>query len=321
MKLPKSETMKPTAVIDMSVLEEICREPSLEIRENAWNYLVGRYQLVFPLILVEEAVSKWLKASGEPPSHLKELIGIVSRSWKLWLDDIHNITARELLEGHLPRSLPPASLEVVSTVLALERGTQDACLWLQNRKDEAKSLEVARRQSKQQAQQHLPKDQCEKLNEVALFSDVLVPFVHWLTSNPANGKRGVENMLVSLLRRRFPILGQQFDVAVDTFLSPRWMQFQLAACLLQARVAYLAAPLLVLQQPRFGKPGPFLEIHRNDRADEKYVTAAFLCQRLLTQDLGMARIMAAFEDGGFWKGKTVFLPKGQWLHEPNKHCV
>lgn len=321
MKRKQGQAIKPRAVIDMSVLEEICREPSREIRENTWKYLTETYQLVFPIVLVEEAVCKWLKTDGIPPNHVIELVGRINGCWRLWLDDIHNITARELLEGQLPNSLPPAGLGFVNTALALKHGTQGARQWLQNRKGEAKSIETARRQSKKQALQHKPKKQSEVLNETALFVDVLVPFVHWLTSNPANGRGCVENMIVSLLRRRFPALSQQFTAAVDELLSPRWGQFYLTIGILLARVAYLAAPLFVLQQPRFGKPGPFLEIHRNDRTDEEYVTSAFLCQRLLTQDLGMARIMAAFEDGGFWKGKTVFLPKGQWLHNPQTLCA
>ena len=318
MNTSHDQVTKPTAVIDMSVLEEICREPCQEIRKSAWACLTQRYKIVFPLILVEEAISKWLKADGEPP-HLKEMTSIVIENWRSWLDDIHNIAARELLEGHLPRVLPSASLEVVNAVLSLERGAPDLHQWLQGRMVEAKGFAVARRRSKSEGL--LPKGQNNKLNEAALFKEVLIPFVNRLTSNPTNGKQSVENMLVSLLRRRFPLLTQQFDIAMDGLLSPRWHRFFLTSGLLQARVAYLIAPLLILESPRFGGPGPFLEIHRNDRADEDYVNAAFLCGRLITQDLGMARIMAAFEDGGFWKGKTVFLPKGQWLNKIEKFCA
>jgi hypothetical protein len=109
-----------------------------------------------------------------------------------------------------------------------------------------------------------------------------------------------------------------FDEAFSELLSPRCKQFYLTARLLMLRFAYLAAPLFTVERPRFGPSGGFVNIGLNDPTDEEYIASAFLCQRLLTQDLSMARIMAAFEDDGFWRGQTIYLPKGKWLSKPDR---
>ena len=102
---------KPTAVIDMSVLREICeQEPNL--RQTTWDCLANRYQLVLPFALVEEAVCQWL-ADASPSA--EGIAGVVAHYPQLWMEDIHEIIGRELLDRRLSGKVPGCSQEVRDT--------------------------------------------------------------------------------------------------------------------------------------------------------------------------------------------------------------
>ncbi len=307
--------LRPTAVIDMSVLREICeQEPNL--RQAAWDCLGDRYQCVFPFALVEEAFCQWVAADCSP---LKEgIAGEVAHRPQLWMEDVHNIVSGELLDQRLPEKLPGCSPQVRDQILALKKGDAGALAWLAMRRAEAEAIECGRRELKKEFLCRLAEEDRHLDTEGDLFRKIVVPFFRDLTSAANDQMPLVDRCLSERLKERRPGLAEKYDEAFSELLSGRWTQFYLTAGLLQVRFAYVAAPLTIVEGPRFGPTGSFIKISLNDPRDEEYIISALLCQRLLTQDLGMARIMAAFEDGGFWSGKTVYLPKGQWLHDPDR---
>ena len=48
---------KQSAVIDKSLFHELCKYPDVKERERLWHELHLKYQLVVPLMLIEEVVA------------------------------------------------------------------------------------------------------------------------------------------------------------------------------------------------------------------------------------------------------------------------
>jgi hypothetical protein len=78
-----------------------------------------------------------------------------------------------------------------------------------------------------------------------------------------------------------------------------------------ADMFYFYAPLCRVQPSLNTVPrkiiGRKISEQRNNLADQSYVAVGLICDRILTQDEGMANIMQAFKKCGMWRGEILFV--------------
>jgi hypothetical protein len=87
---------------------------------------------------------------------------------------------------------------------------------------------------------------------------------------------------------------------------------------LMAGMFYFYAPLCRVQPTPSATPKKIIERkfseQRNNFADQSYVACALICDRILTQDEGMANIMQAFKKCSMWRGEVLFINPRQPLN-------
>jgi len=88
---------KQSAVIDKSLFHELCMYPDVKERERLWHELHLKYQLVVPLMLIEETLVNAVAPGKKSLDEVERLIEQVVLHRTCWLDDIHEIVFRDLV--------------------------------------------------------------------------------------------------------------------------------------------------------------------------------------------------------------------------------
>ena len=91
---------------------------------------------------------------------------------------------------------------------------------------------------------------------------------------------------------------------------------------LLAELLYDVGPITKVGPPESEKSNPQVLSGNqiNNEEDQEYVASAFHCDRLLTCDRGMQRIVESFRQAGYWKGNCVFIPRNE-ADQLDRHFV
>lgn len=297
-----------SAVIDKSLFHELCKYPDVKERERLWHELHLKYQLVVPLMLIEETVVNAVAPGKKPLDEVGRLIEQVALHHTCWLDDIHEIVFRDLVRRTPLTTLPPLAEPMAAEILKLH--LDDAALksWVEERKQNAR---VNHDQWKAE-QQRLTASakRTELTSESEMFDVVRSEFLRALLDETRR-KEMLEHILGVTFRPRHPDEKDSIDIAFAEFTPQTFTNHYMTLAFLQTRLAFVLAPVFTLPGPSPHMKLRFLKQEPNNMYDAEYVTSALICNRFLTRDEKQARMCRIFELGGFWKGKVVYIPPDQ----------
>ena len=300
---------KPTAVIDMSLFREICGLPAKETRDSIWDSLTSKYQIVVPLMLVEEVLVNILKPGTIPPQDVQMMASDVLQLQPCWIDDVSEYAFRELVQRQPLGKLlqPPAELQ--QKLLASKIDDPELIGWVERRKAERKATAT---QWRTEQKKLAPATGFSVVTSEQEFFERAVKREFLKALESAQEKHGMlEAILGKTFRSRHPDSVREIGEAFVSYSKDNFASFPFTLNCLTVRLAYVLAPIVRIQTPRDAEPRIILCPKRQDQdnnwADEQYVISALVCERLLTMDKGMRNIANIFRANGLWRGEVVFI--------------
>jgi hypothetical protein len=300
---------KPTAVIDKSLFHEICKLPAKETRDSIWASLTGKYQIVVPLMMVEEVLVNVVKPGDIPPQEVQMMASDVLQLQPCWIDDVSEYAFRELVQRRpLGKFIPPPD-ELQQKLLASKSDDPALIKWVEERKAARKATAM---QWKTEQERLAPACGFYVVKSEQEFFEraVKAEFLHHL-DDPQKKQDMLETILGKTFRFRHSGADQEIDAAFAHYGKNTFKSFPFTHNCLTARLAYVLAPIVRIQTPADSEPQMILCPKRraqdNNWADEQYVISALIFDRLLTMDKGMKNIANFFKANRLWKGQTIFF--------------
>jgi hypothetical protein len=307
---------KPTAVIDKSLFHEICKLPSKEVRDSLWDSLMANYQVVVPLMLLEEVLVNVVRPGDIPAQEVQTMASDILQLQSCWVDDVFEYAFRELVQGQPLGKLvaPPAELQ--KQLLASRTDDPELIQWVEGRKAARKA--TAKQWKTEQERLAPATGFCLLSSEQEFFKRaVMREFLNRL-EDPQKKQDMLEAIVGKTFRLRHPDSGRQIDQAFAQYSKDNFTSFPVTFNCLAVRLAYVLAPIVKIQAPGGPEPRIILRPKRRDQdnncADEQYVISALICNRLLTMDAGMNNIMNIFRASQRWNGHTVFFDASKPLN-------
>lgn len=303
---------KTTAVIDKSLFQIICSEPDAS-REKLLNQLFSRYQLVIPLVLVEEVWINFGKPKQGKHAVILQMVETLGQMTKCWMDGEIEIVFRELIQGRAIKKLPPPPKELIDFSLRLKADDPKFLRWLEENRL-AKEQAINNRIADQR--DILPTGSfAEVSDEGDLFQRYARGMFIELLASSERTKTLLEKLFGHQFRHRHPNFKRRIEKAFRRFNTATFTRYPVTLSYIMASMFYFYAPLCRIQSPTGTTKRKIIGSkryeQRNNLLDQRYVVSACLCDRLLTCDEGMNNIMQVFKQGGLWKGETIFLDPNQ----------
>ena len=303
-----SEMSKQSAVIDKSLFHELCKYPDVKERERLWHNLHQKYQLVVPLMLIEETVVNAVAPGKKPLDEVQHLIEQVAAHQTCWLNDIYEIVFCQFVRQTPLTTLPPLAEPTATEIFQLRFDDDALKRWVEDRKQNARATHDQWKHA-----QHgfgASARRTELTTESEMFDVVRSEFLRALLDE-ARRREMLEHILGVTFRRRHPDEEDSISRAFAEFTPDTFTSHYTVLALLQARLAYVLAPIFTLPGPSPNMKLRFLKQEPNNVYDAEYVTSALICNRFLTRDAKQARMCRLFELGNFWNGKVVYIPPDQ----------
>jgi hypothetical protein len=300
-------TQKPTAVLDKSFFQEICKLV-LPSRNEIWKTLFQKYQPVIPFILLEEIVVNAVNPGGIPKEQIETMVSDIRQLRACWMDDVLEYSFRELiLRQQIAKLIAPPD-HIQKMFLALDINDPEARKWADERKRDGKT--VAQRWKNLQ-QTIAPSGFHIVGSDKEFLQSVVLPEFLKILKNPAAKKEYLESVLGEKFRQRHPNSLKDIETAFDEYTEKNYELFPVTRICLVLRLVYLLAPVVRIQPSSNTTAAAILSSRTNrqinNSADEQYVASAQLCDRLITRDRGMKNVAEIFRNVGLWPGQTIFF--------------
>jgi hypothetical protein len=296
---------KPTAIIDKSLLHEVSELPQKE-RADFWKFLLEKYLVVVPFILLEEIVVNAISPGTVAPQHIEVMSNDVMQLRNFWIDDIAEYAFRELVRKQPITNLIALPADMHQMLSALDFKHPEVLKWAQERKDDRKAVVKRWRELQQKIS---PQNGFHVVaSEKEFYQKVLGEFLKIL-NNPSAKKEYLETVLGDIFRKRHPEAANEIGNAFDDYGEKSYLLFPVTRICLMLRLVYILAPTVRIQNPinltGYQILNPRNQI--NNSADEQYVACSQLCKRLLTMDQGMKNVADIFRVSGVWPGQVILI--------------
>jgi hypothetical protein len=296
----------PSAVIDKSLLQEICGRSDAEVREYL-AVLCVKYQLVVPVILLEETLVS-VASSRRPNASVERLAEVLVQLRSCWMDDVYEIAYRELVEREQLKHLPPPPREFAERLLKLKKDDRALEEWLAERERD-KAATITQRRAAQA--QMIASGDFRLVEDEASLACSLTSTLGRILRSEARKNELLETILGQCFRARHQENQDGIDTAFRTFTADTFTRYPLTLNCLAARLFYVWVPLIRIRAPT--AQGRILgrgkQEQWNNLEDEQYVIAGMTCQRLLTRDSGMAKLMGVMNAGRLTKCQALLVDR------------
>jgi len=296
---------KPTAVIDKCLFQEICALKSEAARESCWNWLCDRYQLVIPVVMVEEILVNAVAPGKKDKEVVKTMCRELLRFQPCWMDDVHEIAFVELVEKRPMQRFPAPSETVIARLLGLPLDDPDLVDWVTQRKREKE--ETARNWKAAQDSLLSSSERVTVSSEEEFFDRTAKREFLIALQAPTRRLVMLETILGGKFRLRHPRAAGRIDVSFKAYGPDNFSKYPHTLNCLTARLAYFFAPLVAVKRQGEAQAKCLLkrgEKHqRNNVEDEQYLISALVCDRLLTCDKGLANMGRIFSVAKAWNGE------------------
>jgi hypothetical protein len=237
---------KQSAVIDKSLVHELCKHPHINERKRLWRELHLKYQLVVPQILIQEVVVNAIAPGKKPLDEVQRLIEQVAQHHTCWLDDIHEIVFRELVRRASPITLPPLAEPLAPKIFKLRFNDDALKRWVEERKQDARSTHEQWKAEQQRLSAVAKKT--ELTSESEMFDVVRSTFLGALLDE-VRRKEMLEHILGVTFRFRHPDEENSIDRAFAEFTPQTFTNHYMTSAFLLTRLAYVLAPVFTLPGP------------------------------------------------------------------------
>lgn len=294
-----------SAVIDKSVFQRICQTSNSPI----WEKLLMRYQLVIPTILIEETLVNVWDPRAKLAQEVEEMSLQLKRLQPYWVDDIREMAFREIiLRETFTAPLPPPPAQFLERLLSLKHDDPELRGWVTDR-ERLKDETV--KQWKHAQEKLRPSDDPIRLdNEHEFFQKVICPVLFHALDDPVR-KNDLMRAVFGRTFDRNQDYSEKITLAIQNYGRHNFAQFKVTLYCLSARLSYFLGPLVQLPTGKIIKAGN----QRNSFEDEQYVAVSLLCDRLITGDREMARVVKVFQDAGVWRGLIIWIDPNRKLDD------
>jgi hypothetical protein len=294
-----------SAILDKTVFQRFCKTNNSPL----WSELFSRYQLVLPLVLVEEVLVNILDPGLKPIPEAPEMQLQLQRLQPCWLEDIHEIAFREFVLGEKLTNLLPPSDEFLKRLFSLKSDDSELQVWLGERR-KLKRETVAQWKEAQQKMQPVS-GPVQVADECAFLREIVYPFFFRILDD----SREKEDFLRTVFEKTFqrnPEHSSKIAAAIQNYSRQNFAALHITFICLIVRLCYFLGPVIQTTSGRkIIKSGNQI----NNVEDGFYVAASMLGNRLITGDEEMARIASAFRDVGLWKGEVIFVDPNRKLED------
>jgi hypothetical protein len=301
---------KPAAVIDKSLLQEIC-EQDLEKQSACYKALKEHYQVGVPSVLIEEIWVNLAKLNkNTSQTVLANMRDFVIRQRDLHIAEPLEIAFAELVKGETIKSLPRPANNLVDSFFMLRPDDPALVNWVNER------IELTKNDTCQRVKNYAEILPTEKsalvMNGKDFFKRFIRPKFVDLLADPIRKRKMLEGELGLSFRANHPECSNEIDKAFEAYSSDTFVKYQKTLNCIIGAMFYFYAPLCKIVSPNDGnQPIKILGRGKGDQsnnlADLRYVQTALMCDRLLTRDRGMHNVMTLLQDSEFWDGKSVFI--------------
>jgi len=297
-----------TAVIDKSLLHEICKQPEKE-RDRCFELLLKRYALVIPAVLVEEVWVEWSHPDRKREPFAENLVHCLLELRNTWIAEPIEIAFQELV-NHQPISmLPKPSPQLLGSFDSLDNCDPELVRWMTERRL-SRERHVENRVAQQQRRSIDIRDVTfERPGQV--LRQVVLPQIEGILRDREERAKLLDGLLGQGFRATHPEASSEIEVGLARFQAETMHQYRVTQDLIATAMAYFYSPLCQIRDPNTFQTRslvkPSKKAQRNSLADERYVQSALLTGGLLTRDRDMAAIATIFEDAGWWAGHVVFF--------------
>lgn len=298
--------MRPNAVIDKSLLHAICELPETQL-DDCFNFLLSRFVLVAPSVLIEEVWREWARINETREPVPTNLVRFLHHLQDAWIAEPLDMAFQELVEEKPVKELLKPPDYVMDSFLTLRRDDPQLQRWLaQSRDNHVRALQDRLSHHRR----IFSPDEFHTLGSAGeLLTDIVWPAMPRILSSPIEKMNVVEGILGEGFRYRHPGMGAEIDAAIARYTINTVHQYPVATACILTELVYFYAPLCKIRTPSGtqkilsrSKRGQY-----NNRSDAKYVQSALLVAGLLTRDEGMRSVMNVFSEAGEWRGETVFV--------------
>jgi hypothetical protein len=300
---------KPVAIPDKSFLHELCLLPESK-QSEALLRIEEKVRFVFPPIFIEELIAS---ARGKQPPYPPEVVAmgrIVFERANHWLDDIYEVSFRELVLGQqfigAGIAVPMAPPEYCNRVKALNIQDPEAIKWADERKGSLKQ----NRQSWRRGHAEYRDYKAVSYANDAEFFEALRQHFSLCLSNNALRNEFLENVLGDRFRALHADEAKAIAAAFQGYTEKSFSRYPVTTMLLFVRHVYWVGAVSPIG-PNKKTQANFLTMDADNFADADYVASAQLCDQLITRDESMAKVAGLIHQNGLWPGgRVVYLPKG-----------
>lgn len=302
-----------TAVIDKSLLHEICKQSDDE-RDRCFELLLNKYVLVIPVVLVEEVWAEWSHPDRKHERFAENLVNCLLELRDTWIAEPIEMAFQELVNQQPISILPKPSPQLLGSFDSLDNCDPELVRWMAERR-----LSRDRHVENRIAQQQRRSIDVTFERPGQVLRQVVLPQIEGILRNREERAKLLDGLLGQGFRATHPEASSGIEVGLARFQAETMHQYRVTQDLIATAMAYFYAPLCQIRDPNTSQTRslvkPSKRAQRNSLADEHYVQSALLTGGLLTRDRDMAAIATVFEDAGWWAGNVVFFDPGVPLRE------
>jgi hypothetical protein len=305
-----------SAVIDKSFFQMICSHEVEEQREDFWQELFKRYQIIVPFILLEEVMVNFVKPVNRKEQLVAERMGGMLEQLKpCWMDEEIEIAYRELVLKSPVTTLPPLSQEFADVMSNLSPDDPDMVKWVERRAVIGKQISANR--ARYQAKLLAEGDFGVIQRKEDFLGNVIKGEFNKMLKNPKSKMEMLEIILGNAFRQRHSERSTEITAAFERYTFITSNNYPVTTGCILARLTYNLAPLFKIGRngdrslPKI--LGRNAKEQRNNLADEKYVASGLMCDRVITCDRGMKTVLELFEAARLWQVKVVFFQRHRGL--------
>ena len=294
-------------VLDKSGFQRLAEQPPQE-QVRLWNHLHAHYQVVIPTILIEEVIVNVADPGPLPPTVVQEMMKTLLRLQPCWMDDVFEVAFRELVEEQQMSKLPPFPQDFVNRLRTLAPDNPELLKWANERKTNRDSTVQTRIAAQDKL---LPRSERREMADEKEFWIRLKNQFSTIVQHAGNRRELLDVVLGETFRTRHPDRVSAVNEAFARFTHETFTRYYVTLSILMVRLAYMYAPLIHFKNGQSASVRRFVgrsvSDQRNNAADEQYIVAAMICNRLLTRDEGMKNVIEMFRMNGFTKCETRYL--------------
>lgn len=301
---------KPTAIIDKSLLQRICEEAPIQ-RDVLMGLLRQRYQLIAAFVLVDEVMNNIaIPPPRKTPADFADLKICMDALYPCFMEDVWEMAFEELVLERRIDAIPWWPTEAIQTYASLNPNDPAFLETMQRRKKQRNDCEE---ETKECQNEDVPPGKFYVVREEIEFFHILVRDLKSRLREPRLKMNLFETLLGESFRQCHPEEGNRIQGAFARVSDTNMDSYPFTRNLLLVMRIYHYAPVSkILDQ---AQPPPILDRRDqlNNQEDLQYVASATLCDRLLTADQPMTRIMQMLKSNGFWRGETIWIDRDKDL--------